>query len=147
MPGPPASGVILEGVSPAHLDLYWPRVERWIASAVHDAGHCWTSEDVRQDLDTARMQLWVIWKDGTMRGCIVTHVFESPRGLTCAMPVVGCDDMAGCIGVLDTIEAWAKSLKCVRLQGEGRAGWERALKPRGWSKITTQVEKVLNHGL
>lgn len=133
---------MLEGIRPEHVSLYWPHVDKWIESAVEDAGHCWTASDVRYDLIRSRLQLWIIWRDGVMQGCICTHIFESPRGKTCAMPVVFCYDMDANIGVLDTIERWAKSISCVRLQGEGRAGWERALKPYGWRKITTQVEKV-----
>lgn len=133
----------LEGVRPDHVGLYWPHVKPWVSSAVYDFGHCWTADDVRSDLEEKRMQLWVIWLGDVMHGCICTHIFDSPRGKTCAMPVVFCYDMSSCIGVIDTIEAWAKSIGCVRLQGEGRAGWDRALKPLGWRKITTQFEKVI----
>lgn len=133
----------LEGIKAEHLELYWPHVEPWIAEAIKDAGHCWTASDLKQELERELLQLWVIWLDGAMQGCICTHVFESPRGKTCAMPVVYCSDMEACIDVLSVIEAWAKSIDCVRLQGEGRAGWERVLRPHGWKKITTQVEKVI----
>lgn len=134
----------LEAVPVERVPLYWPHVSRYIAQAVSDCGHCWSLNDVRNDLNNLVMQLWVIWKDGEICGVICTHIFHSPRGKTCAMPVVGCDDMAGCIGgTLDTITDFAKANGCVRLQGEGRKGWERALKPLGWKPITTQVEKVL----
>jgi hypothetical protein len=139
----------LEGIRAGHVGLYWPRVEPWITAAIHDAGHCWTIDDVRVALATDSNQLWVIWSGAEaemaeMIGCIVTHVFQSPRGKTCAIPVVFCTDMDAAIAtVLGTVEAWAKSLDCVRVQGEGRRGWERALKPLGWTTITTQVEKVI----
>ena len=100
----------LEGIKSEHLELYWPHVERWIAAAIKDAGHCWTASDLKRELERELLQLWVIWLDGAMQGCICTHVFESPRGKTCAMPVVYCSDMEACIDVLSVIEAWAKSI-------------------------------------
>lgn len=136
--------VRLEGVRIDNVPLYWPHVDGWIASAIFDFGHCWTLKDVRRDLDRGHAQLWVIWIGSDMAGCLVTQIQDTARGKTCALPVVYCDDMdAAMATVLEVIEAWAKSLSCTRLQGEGRKGWERALKPMGWKTITTQVEKVL----
>lgn len=133
----------LEGISAEHVGMYWPHVSEWIAKAIVYAGHYWTLQDVRERLDSRDMQLWVIWNDGQMQGCICTEIYDTARGKTCAMPIVFAYDMTRSIGVLDIIERWAKSHQCQRLQGEGRAGWERALKPHGFKKLTTQVEKVL----
>lgn len=139
-----ASGTTIEGVSTEYVDRYWPHVASWVASAIKDAGHVWTIEDVRGRLASGHMQLWVIWSGQRMIGCLTTETYGSSRGYTCGIPVVYCDDMgAALLDSLRVIEAWATSVGCVRLQGEGRRGWERALKPHGWRTITTQVEKVL----
>lgn len=135
---------MLEGVPPELLSLYWPHVSSWIESAIADAGHCWTVDDVIERLGNKMMQLWCIWNDRNMIGCLVTETYQTARGFTCGLPIVYCSDMERALPVvLETIESWARSLGCVRLQGEGRRGWERALRPLGWKTITTQVEKVL----
>lgn len=134
----------IEGVRREHVQMYWPHVSGWIGSAVKDAGHCWTVDDVAQRLDGGQMQLWCIWNDANMIGCLLTETYPTARGMTCGIPVVYCSDMdSALLSALDIIEQWARSLGCVRLQGEGRRGWERALRPHGWTTITTQVEKVL----
>lgn len=89
------------------------------------------------------MQLWVI-KDGEqVTGAIVTEIYPTAAGLTCALPVVGGVMGDGVMEAMSRIESWAREQGCVRLRGEGRAGWERALKPYGWSKKTTVIEKQL----
>lgn len=133
-----------EGVRAEHVAMYWPHVVGWVNAAIKDAGHCWTLDDVAARLDSRLMQLWCIWDGENMVGCLVTETYQTARGFTCGLPIVYCSDMEHALPVvLDTIEPWARSLGCVRLQGEGRRGWERALRPLGWKTITTQVEKVL----
>lgn len=134
----------IEGVTADHLDLYWPVVRDWIDRAVQDAANCWTADDVLRDLRAREMQLWVVW--GTMEAptcALVTEVYETAAGRTCAIPIVGGDLALECLDLLGVIEQWAKNQGCVRLRGEGRKGWERALRGHGWRAITTQVEKRL----
>lgn len=126
-----------------HVSLYWPHVEGWVASSVHDAANPWTANDVLARILDRHMQLWVIWTNGTITGVLVTEVYDTARGMTCAIPVAGGGALNTSLDVLDTIEAWAKEQGCVRLRGEGRSGWSRALKPKGWVKLTEQVEKVI----
>lgn len=136
--------VVIEAVPADRVTLYWPHVESHIASAIADYGHSWSIKDVFDDLMSSQMQLWVVWSGKLINGVICTHIYESGRGKTCAMPVVASSRMADVFGeALRVIEEFAKANGCKRLQGAGRKGWERALKPLGWTAITTQVEKVL----
>ena len=136
--------VSLRAAAPAEASVMFAQIAPWVSEAIEDFGTCWTLPDVRARLADGTLQLWLI-KDGARSiGIICTEVYDTARGKTCALPIVYCEDMAASIaGVLTDIEAWARSIGCVRLQGEGRRGWERALRPLGWKTITTQVEKVL----
>ena len=136
---------MLEGIKRDWLDLYWPVVEPWIVSAVRDAGSLWTAADCRQMLNDRKLQMWVAWATPDNPSVVVlTEVYDTAAGLTCAIPVVGGSDLAACLeDGLAVIERWAREQGCVRLRGEGRAGWERVLKPHGWRVVTTQVEKAL----
>ena len=134
----------LEGIRAEHLDLYWPHVAGFIQSAIVDYASTWELADVRRELDNEQLQLWVIWDHEKIIGASATEIISTVRGKTCAIPIVGCDDMGVAIGaVLETVEAWAKSIGCSRLQGVGRKGWERALKPMGWKNYAIQIEKAI----
>lgn len=132
----------IEGVWHEHLNLYWPVVRDWIDEAVRYAANCWTVDDVLRDLKARKMQLWVVWTDKPVCA-LVTEVYDTAAGTTCAIPIVGGELALECLDLLSVIEQWAKEQGCVRLRGEGRRGWERALKAHGWQPITTQVEKRL----
>lgn len=134
----------LEGVLADYLNMYWPHVKGWVAEAVRDSASAHKAEDIYREIAERKMQLWVIWaRDDRPTGVIVTEVYDTAAGMTCALPIAGGELMNESLDVLQTIERWAREQGCVRLRGEGRAGWERALKPLGWRKITTQVEKRL----
>lgn len=134
----------LEGVLAKDLDLYWPYVWGWVREALVDNANAHTHEDIYREIAERKMQLWVIWAvKERPTGVLVTEVYDTAAGMTCAIPIVGAEMMDESLDVLETIEKWAREQGCVRLRGEGRAGWERALKPLGWRKITTQVEKRL----
>lgn len=133
----------IEGVPADRLELYWPVVRDWIADAVVEAANCWTADDVLRDLRARKMQLWVVWGEAEPVGALVTEIYDTAAGKTCAIPIVGGDGILERLDALAIIEMWAKQAGCVRLRGEGRAGWERSLRPYGWRKLTTVVEKAL----
>lgn len=132
-----------EAVPTRLISAYWARVEPMIAAAVVHSAVPWTSDDVLARLSINDMQLWLIWRGDELAGVVVSEIYDTGRGRTCALPVAASDDMAFCLGILDHIEVWARQQGCTRLQGEGRAGWERVLKPHGWRVVTTQVEKAI----
>lgn len=141
---PTAMKPYLEGVLAENVDLYWPHIRAWVAASVRDSASAHKAEDIYREIAQRRMQLWVIWAANCrITGVIVTEVYDTAAGMTCALPVAGGEMMQESLPVLKIIEKWAKEQGCVRLRGEGRAGWERALKPLGWRKITTQMEKLL----
>ncbi|WP_072389518.1 hypothetical protein [Hyphomicrobium sp. CS1BSMeth3] len=134
----------LEGVLAENLDLYWPHIRGWIHEALVTNANAHTAADIYREIRDRKMQLWAIWaRNDRPTGVLITEVYETAAGRTCAIPIVGAEMMEQSLPVLKIIEKWAREQGCVRLRGEGRAGWERALKPLGWRKITTQVEKRL----
>ncbi len=128
-------------VQQENLGMFWPEVRGWVSQAA-DVTKVKTADDWLDDIDRKKAQLWVISRDGHAVGAIVTEVYETAAGLTVGLPIAA-GEMCDVETTLATIEAWAKEVGAVRLEGCGRPGWERALAPLGWSKIATTIEKVL----
>lgn len=94
---------------------------------------------IRAKIASRDMQLWGVRIDGRTVGAVVTEVY----GETCAMPYVAGERIAEWLHLLSVIEAWAKANGCTRLEGNGRAGWERMLKRQGWRVVQVTVAKEL----
>ena len=71
-------------------------------------------------------QLWFVWS-GTLDGAAVTTTAPSRRGPLCIIVAAG-GKMATCLGFLDEIEKWAKSIGCAGIRIYGRKGWSRVLR-------------------
>ena len=129
---------MIEGIPADQVPEHWHRVAGRIEAALVRVGSLLTLDETRRRLLDRRMQLWLI--DDLV---VITEVYDTAAGMTCALPVVGGQGVASSLGAMAVLEAWARDQGCVRMTGEGRAGWERALKREGWTVISTQVEKRL----
>lgn len=103
----------------------------------------WDVETAKQRCLERDWQLWAVRANRETLGSVITEIYDTAAGKTAAMPVVGGKDLASWVHLLSVVEAWARHHGCVRLEGVGRAGWERALRPYGWEKIAVTVAKTL----
>lgn len=135
--------VSLEPISGPLVPTAWHFAEPWVRSAVDEYALIETAETYKARCIAEDAQLWLIIEDNVPAGCIVTHVYETARGLTCGIPIAaGCFQTQG-ENVLETIERWARAEGCVRLEESGRLGWIKALKPHGWHPIAVVMEKEI----
>lgn len=97
-------------------------------------------EDVRDDLKSARKQLFGYAEAGKVLGVCITRI---TKGRVCEIyGAVGTQSHAGQIQeVHDAIEQWAKSINCTKLRFNGRKGWLRMLK--GYTQTGVIGEKEL----
>jgi len=130
-------------VPPDAVGRLWRELGPWIEQGAQAAAHPIHMDQIVARLLDGRWQVWGIRQDSATVGAVCTEVYESTAGRTCALPIVGGRDMAGWLHLVSVIEDWARTQGCVRLEGNGRAGWERALKPLGWAVIATIVERRL----
>lgn len=128
---------------PDAVQRLWPDLWRWLEQGAQAAAHPIEIGEIYGRVLDGRWQVWGIRQDGATIGAVCTEVYDSTAGRTCALPIVGGRNMAGWLHLVSVIEDWARAQGCVRLEGNGRAGWERALKPLGWATIATIVEKRL----
>lgn len=119
----------------------WHLAAPWVESAIREGAIVSTSDDYKAKCLAEQAQLWLLAESGAIVGAGITEIVASPRGLTCAVPVLAAVSFDVLKTLFANLERWARAEGCVRLEGFGRAGWSRALKPYGWRPIATVIEK------
>ena len=135
--------VSLEPLPPDMLAAYWPAVAGWVRAAASETAS-WTSSDWYGRIADGHAQLWMIRMGFVPTGVIITEIYDTAAGKTCALPIVGGSHLNESLPVLDVIEDWAKEQGCTRMQGCGREGWVRALKGLGWRPVSVEIAKDLH---
>ena len=120
----------------------WAEVEPYVARALVKGASLSSVEAFKASCEDRTRQLWVIREDGATTGCIITEVYDTAKGLTCALPVAAGMDRHIDPGIA-CIEAWARAEGCVRMEFSGRPGWQRRMKAAGWTPLTVTLEKEL----
>lgn len=115
--------------------------ERWVESAVAEGALVSTAADYLQKCLSRHAQLWLIRDEDQTVGAGITEIYDTPKGLTCAVPVLAATDFGVLRVLFEELELWARAEGCVRLEGYGRFGWVRALKTSGWRPIAAVIEK------
>lgn len=123
------------------VEASWHLAETWVESAVEEYALLETPASYKARCLDRSAQLWLISDADQIVGAGITEIYDTPKGMTCAVPVLAARGMDCLEALFDTVEAWAKQEGCVRLQGYGRLGWIRALKPYGWRPRAVEIEK------
>lgn len=111
------------------------RCREWIEAALEHSSGTHLYEDILHGLLDGRFQLWPAPK-----GCIVTEIVTFPRKRVVNGFLAG-GDMEDVLGLHDRIVEWAKSQGCTAATINGRAGWARVYKSRGWQTAHTSLIK------
>lgn len=136
-----ACGITLLPIRSELLDDAWPHAEPWVRSAVERGATIATVEGYRAQCAARTAQLWMMIENSKAIGCGITEIYDTSKGMTCAVPILACDRFEALEVLFDVLEQWAKAEGCVRLEGYGRQGWVRALKPAGWRVVAVCIEK------
>lgn len=125
-------------------DADWEPIALWVERALDRCKSTENAASYRSACESGQRQLWHLVADSDVSGVVISEVYDHPKGKTVGMPVTaGSGAGEGIPAVLDTIEAWARSIGAVRLEGCGREGWARALKPFGFKVADIVIEKDL----
>ena len=116
----------------------WSRCRPWIERALPYCYGTHTIEDVEQQIAEGRLQFW------PGEACaVVTEIVEYPRLKALNFFLIGGDLTELLEQMEPAVIAWAKALGCTRVASVGRKGWERVLKPLGYSKTLSMLLKPI----
>lgn len=113
--------------------MSWLRCRRWLVRALEDA----TEAELLAELAAGRAQLWP-----GERAAMVTTLQIGPEGRSCHV-WLGGGDLAELIAMAPGLEAWARQQGCDFASVNGRKGWARALKRRGFAPVGEELRKRL----
>jgi hypothetical protein len=137
-----ASAPRLEPVQAPLVDDKWHFAESWVKSAVEEYALLETVGSYKTRCVEGTAQLWLIVDHDQVVGAAITEVYNTPAGLTCAVPVVAAVSLdEALVPCFEQIESWARAEGCTRMSGYGRLGWVGALKPYGWRPRAVEIEK------
>jgi len=121
-----------------NFELEWARCAPWLDAALAHAGRTHGLADVRAMIEAGRARFW------PARGsALVATVERDPleRRLLIWLAGGDRDEIEG--QLLPLAEAWGRTCGCRRALVIGRAGWERALKTKGYAPVARLIAKDL----
>ena len=137
----------ISAIRPELVGVVWPAVEELLGPAVNTAEGKFEIEDVRKDILSGALVLWMVWEDGTPVAFYTTRIIEYPQRLAMAMDWVGGKNLRSWMDqALDEMEAHARRNGCQHLEGFGRMAWGRLLKRRGWKPEYVAYKMELGNG-
>lgn len=120
---------------PAALVSEWVRLRPLLEPALE--GGLQTIEDVERMIGAGQAQFWP-----GRAAAIVTEIKTFPTEKVCLCSMAG-GDMAEILAMAPGLESWARLQGCSSVLVEGRAGWERMLKPAGFEPFSVTLRKAL----
>lgn len=111
------------------------RYRDWIQAALDHGGNTHTFEDIVHGITIGRLQLWP-----APRGCAVTEIVVYPQKKVLNLFLAG-GELEQFFDMYEDAAAWGRSQGCTAMTLSGRLGWERVMKPRGWTAKMIVMEK------
>lgn len=128
------------------IDDYWDIAKPFILQSFEAMENGQTLESIYKELKEQRMQLWLIYLQGTAVACTVTLIQHLPKMSKFNIYLCGGRFLDKWIdGILGRFEEFALLQKCDIIEIAGRDGWAWFGKPRGFEKAYTVIRKAL-HG-
>ena len=120
------------------FEAEWARCAPWLDGALDHAGRTHGLDDVKALVAEGVARFW------PGRGCALVAVLEvDPLERRLLIWLAGGDreELEG--ELLPLAEAWGRRAGCRRALVIGRAGWERALRTKGYAPLARLVAKEL----
>ena len=123
-------------VPPESVYDVWSRTYSFMRDAAHYTHGRYEPEDILDSITQYDHQLWVAFKDQTIKGVTVTCFKQYPR--------MKCLDMIFCAGddgmewkapMLKLLQHWACDNGCDRIMATGRVGWAGIFKNDGYKPL------------
>lgn len=116
--------------------VQWARFRDRFAEAMDDG--LFTIEELEQRIASHRAYLFA-----GKNAAVVGQVEPYPDGTRAMQISWACGDLDEILTLAPGIEAMARMMGCTMMIVEGQKGWERLLKPQGYSFFSTTIAKEL----
>jgi hypothetical protein len=120
------------------FEIEWARCAPWLDAALAHAGRTHDLADVRALVDAGEARLWP-----GRSSALVAAQEQDPCERRLLIWLAGGDRVELENELLPQAEAWGRSDGCRRALVIGRAGWERALKAKGYAPLARVIAKDL----
>jgi hypothetical protein len=134
-------------VHPQVLDTIWEDVAAWLEPAIKTADGKFSIEDIKDEILSHTLVLWMVWENGKPSAFYTTRIIEYPQRKALALDWLGGTGIRRWMdAVLDNVEEHARNNNCLHLEGYGRMAWGRLLKRRGWEPEYVAYRMELGNG-
>lgn len=131
-------------VPASDIERQWQHMLRLLAPAIERSNGRWTPDDVFNEAEAGRLQIWVLIEDQLLYGVGVTEIQSYPGLKCCSCLWLGGVDAYRWLHLLDdTVSAWAIDEGCSRMEIIGRKGWEKLGSQLGFKPSYVFFEKKL----
>ncbi len=127
---------------PEHIPDMWDEVAPFL-----DLSLCFTSgentlDDLKKSCLAGQSTICVGHEGPELKAAILTYFVEYPQFKVCEFALAGSVFNAGLIPeAIEALIAWAKFNNCARVRVVGRKGWQKMLKPHGFSLESVTMGK------
>jgi hypothetical protein len=128
------------------VDRFWPAVRVKLVRAIEENHGEYTLSDIYNFLSRGTMQLWIVAEELDLKSVFVTEIITYPRMRVCFIVLAAGEGLDDLVAQLDVVEQWAGELGVDELRIQGRRGWQRVLRSKGFSLSYTVLRKVLQRG-
>jgi hypothetical protein len=120
------------------FDEAWTRCAPWLQAALDHAGGTHALSDVEASVKSGEAQFWP-----GRASALVAAIESDPLERRLLIWLAGGDRTELEVELLPRAEAWGRTAGCRRALVIGRAGWERALKAKGYAPLARLIAKDL----
>ena len=139
------NGVSFSMVHPDLVNHCWDDASGFLERAAEESSGRYSVSSIRQEIDNGRQQLWILFEgEDKMIAALTTMVVSYPLKRVLSVAFCGSNDESNWYRnreiIIDSFRRWAVDRGCNGVEVVGRAGWERVLRPLGFSKTFTTLE-------
>jgi hypothetical protein len=110
------------------LAEFWPLLVGRIQEGLKYADGKWSLADLYDEILRQAKQLWVVYTQKDILGCVITEIVKYPQGNRLGIFLLSGIDFDTWYPLRVEIYLWAKDYNCKVCEFYGREGWARKLK-------------------
>lgn len=133
-------------VPPEVIDNYWGKALELLSKAFEYSSMRVNPESVRDDCMSGDQSLWIVYEDTTdnIIGAFTIRIKSYDAGSTLCGEHLGGERLEEWADRLfEIMEDYAHDYQINKLELIGRRGWEKILKPKGWTSNVVIFEKEI----